>query len=180
MTERAEKLYAILPANQRDAFYQLVLHPVKASGIVAEINIWAGRNHLFAKQGRASTNAAATRVRELFREDQALTDYYNHTLAGGKWDHLMDQTHLGQFSWEPPRVNVMPAVSELLPVDEDLYGVAIEGDISAWPDHFGEAVLPVFDSFNPRHSCVEVFAQGTKAINHTITAEQSWIRIAKD
>jgi hypothetical protein len=180
VTERAEKLYKLLPANQRDAFYQLVLHPAKASGVVAEINIWAGRNHLFAKQGRASTNAAAMRVRELFREDQALTDYYNHTLAGGKWDHLMDQTHLGQFSWEPPRVNVMPAVSEVSPGDDDLYGVSIEGDVNAWPDHYGEAVLPAFDSFHPRHSYVEVFAQGTKPITYTITTEQPWIRITRD
>ena len=40
----------------------------------------------------------------------------------------MDQPHLGQSTWEPPRVNSMPAVSEVLPADTDDYGVAIEGD----------------------------------------------------
>jgi len=180
LAERAESLYALLPAAQRDAFYQLVLYPVKASAVVAQMNIAAGRNHLFARQGRASTNAEAERVRALFRQDQALSDYYNHQLAGGKWNHLMDQAHLGEFSWEPPRVNAMPAVAEVLPAPHDHFGVAIEGDINAWPGHFGAAALPVFDSFNPRRSYLEIFAEGTQPIEYAVSAGQPWIVLTKD
>jgi hypothetical protein len=180
VADRAEKLYAVLLPEQRDAFYQLVLHPAKASALVAEMNIVAGRNLLFAKQGRTSTNALAARVRELFLQDRAMTDYYNHTLAGGKWNHLMDQTHLGQFSWEPPIVNVMPAVSEVLLEDNDHFGVSVEGDVNTWPGHFGDAVLPAFDSFQPRRSYIDVFAMGTQPIDFSITAEQPWIVLTKD
>lgn len=180
LVARAERLHALLPPGQRDAFYQLVLHPVKASAVVAGMNIAAGRNHLFAQQGRASTNAMATRTRELFREDQALSDTYNHQLAGGKWNHLMDQPHLGQVTWQPPRVNAMPAVAEVLPADNDHFGVAIEGDASAWPDHWGDAVLPVADSLNPRRSYLEVFAEGTRPIDFAITAAEPWIRLIAD
>jgi hypothetical protein len=177
---RAEKLYDALPSEQRDAFYQLVLHPAKASALVAEMNIAAGRNHYFARQGRASTNAEASRTRELFKQDRAMTDYYNRQLAGGKWNHLMDQPHLGQFTWQPPRINSMPAVSEVLPADTDNYGVAIEGDASAWPDHFGEAVLPPFDSFNRQRSYVEVFAEGIRPIEFSIEADKPWIVLTED
>jgi hypothetical protein len=180
VTDEAERVYALLPQEQRDAFYQLVLHPTKASGIVAQMNIAAGRNHFFARQGRASANQEADRVRALFKQDQALSDYYNHELAGGKWDHLMDQTHLGQFSWEPPRVNATPPVSELLPADTDNYGVAIEGDVNAWPMHYGDAVLPPFDSFNQQVAYVEVFAEGTRPIAFTIEADKPWIRVIED
>ena len=180
VAERAEKLSAVLPPEQRDAFYQLVLHPAKASALVAEMNIEAGRNLLFAKQGRASTNAVATRVRELFRQDRAMSDYYNHELAGGKWNHLMDQTHLGQFSWEPPIVDVMPAVSEVLPADNAWFGVAIDGDVNTWPGHFGPAVLPAFDSFQPRRSYVDIFAMGTQPIEFSIAAAQPWIVLTAD
>lgn len=176
---KAERLYAVLPPEQRDAFYQLVLHPAKASAIVAEMNIWAGRNQLYGKQGRASTNAAAERVRELFRQDRALTNDYNHELAGGKWDHLMDQSHLGMHTWEPPVVDLMPAVSEVLLDDVSRAGVSIEGDVSTWPDHYSEAVLPAFDSFNPRRSFVDVFAIGSRPINYSIRAEQPWIVLTK-
>jgi len=180
VAEWAEKLYAILPSEQRDAFYQLVLHPAKASALVAEMNISAGRNRLFAKQGRASTNIEAGRVRELFRQDRAMSDYYNHQLAGGKWNHLMDQPHLGQFSWEPPIVDVMPAVSEVLPTDEDRFGIAVEGDVNAWPGHFGNAVLPAFDSFQSRRSYIDVFAMGTQPIEFAVTTEHPWIVLTKD
>ncbi len=173
--ERAEKLYAILPAEQRDAFFQLVLHPTKASSIVARLNLAAGRNHLFAKQGRASANFLAEKVRELFRQDRALTDAYNHELAAGKWNHLMDQTHLGQWSWEPPVVDAMPPVVELRTLDESRMGVSVEGDANTWPDHYGAPALPVFDSFQPRRSYVDVFAMGTRPIEFTIEAAQPWI-----
>jgi len=175
VAERAEKLYAILPAEQRDAFFQLVLHPAKASAIVAAMNIAAGRNHLFAKQGRSSTNTAAERVRDLFRQDRELTDAYNHQIAGGKWNHLMDQTHLGQFDWEPPVVDLMPPVVEVAPTNEARLGVSIEGSPFTWPDHYAGPVLPVFDSFQPHRSYIEVFPIGTQPIEYTVTATQPWI-----
>jgi hypothetical protein len=177
---RAEKVNSALPAHQRDAFYQLVLHPVKASATVAEMNIAAGRNRLYARQGRASTNAVAERVRELFRRDRALSDYYNHGLSHGKWNHLMDQTHLGQHSWEPPIVDVMPPVVEVLPADDDRFGVAVEGSEDSWPGHFGAAVLPVFDSFQPRRSYVDVFGKGTRPFQVAVTAEQPWVVLTED
>ncbi len=180
LVAQAEALSARLPADQRDAFFQLVLHPTKASALMAEINILAGRNQLYAKQGRLSTNLLATRVRQLFREDQALSDAYNHTLAGGKWNHLMDQAHLGQFSWEPPVVNVMPAVSEVLETGGLRFGVAVEGDVNTWPDHFGSATLPTFDSFHPRRSYVDVFAIGGGRFEAAVSAEEPWITLVPE
>ena len=180
VTTQAEAVYKAIPAEDRDAYYGLVLHPAKASGIVAQMNIAAGRNLLYARQGRASTNAEGARVRDLFRQDSAMSAYYNTQLAGGKWNHLMDQPHIGQYTWQPPRVNMMPAVSELLVPDSDAYGVAIEGDESAWPDHYGDPVLPVFDSLNPRTSWVEVFAQGQRAIDVAVQSESAWISVTPD
>ncbi|MFT3829876.1 MAG: glycosyl hydrolase 115 family protein [Opitutaceae bacterium] len=180
VVEHAEQLHRTLPAELRDAFFQLVLHPAKASALVAEMNIAAGRNRLYAKQGRAGTNAEAERVRELFRQDRALSDYYNHDLAGGKWNHLMDQAHLGQFDWEPPVVDVMPAVAEVLPRAESRFGVAVEGSPFTWPDHFGGASLPAFDAFQPRRSWIDVFAVGTKPIACRVSADQPWLSITPD
>lgn len=180
LVARAEHLESTLPAEQRDAFFQLVLHPVKASAIVNEVNIAAGRSQYFARQGRQSANLEAARARDLFAQDQALSDRYNHELADGKWNHLMDQPHLGQYSWEPPRVNLMPPVSAVLPADHDRYGVSIEGDVDAWPGHFDPAVLPTFDSLNPRRSYIEVFAEGTQEIEYRIEASDPWIVVTRD
>ena len=53
ITAKAEELYGKLPEAKRDAFYELVLFPTKASALVNELYLAAGRNALFARQGRA-------------------------------------------------------------------------------------------------------------------------------
>ena len=68
---------------------------------------------MYAGQGRASANDYAARVRELFQADADWSATYNHTLAHGKWDHMMDQTHIGYTGWQEPRVNAMPEVTEI-------------------------------------------------------------------
>ena len=71
------------------------------------------KNRLYASQGRASANDYGARARALFQADADLSADYNHTLAGGKWDHMMDQTHIGYTYWQQPDTNMMPAVSEI-------------------------------------------------------------------
>ena len=56
IASRAEAIYAELPESARAAFYQLVLYPTKACAVVNEIYITAGKNRLYAKQGRANAN----------------------------------------------------------------------------------------------------------------------------
>ena len=102
-----------MPENERDAFFELVLYPAKASAQVAELYITVGRNQLYASQGRASTNDWAAQARTLFQADADLSNDYNHTLAHGKWNHMMDQTHIGYTSWRDPPTNVMPSVKEI-------------------------------------------------------------------
>ena len=71
------------------------------------------KNRLYAEQGDLRANEYAKRARELFEEDKQLADYYNHKLAGGKWDHMMDQTHIGYTGWQQPARDVMPKVTEV-------------------------------------------------------------------
>lgn len=99
LAETVTALDAKLPAEARAAFFQLVLHPITACRIVNEMYVAAGRNRLYAVQGRVSAHAQAAQVRELFRQDAALPERWDQ-LLDGKWRHLMDQTHLGYTSWQ--------------------------------------------------------------------------------
>ncbi len=160
LVARAEKINGLIPQEQRDAFYQLVLHPIRACANLNEMYLAAGRNALFAKQGRASANAEAARVKTLFKKDQEISDYYNNTLADGKWRHMMDQTHIGYTGWESPRNNIIPKVVELdLPSTAD-FGVAVEGSALAWPGT--NAKLPPFDSINRQVSGSTFFPGAAK------------------
>jgi hypothetical protein len=180
LAKRARKLNDLLPPEQRDAYYQLVLHPTLACANFADLYIAAGRNALYAKQGRASANAEAARVRDLFKKDQDLSDYYNTKLAGGKWNHMMDQTHIGYTSWQSPNRNIMPRVMEITLPDTAEFGVAAEGSTEAWPGSEIEAVLPTFDSLNRQRSYIDVFAKGSKPIEFQAAADQPWIVLKED
>jgi hypothetical protein len=113
IVDQAEKISSELPAESRDAFYQLVLYPVKASAVVTELYIVVAKNRWYASHNDSRANEFAKRARELFQQDADLADYYNHTLAGGKWNHMMDQTHIGYISWQQPNRNIMPRVTEI-------------------------------------------------------------------
>jgi hypothetical protein len=180
LARRAQELSDLLPSDQHDAYYQLVLHPTLACANFADLYIAAGRNALYAKQKRASANAEAARVRDLFKKDQDLSDYYNTKLAGGKWNHMMDQTHVGYTSWQSPNRNTMPRVTEIDILDTADFGVAVEGSIEAWPGSEAEAALPTFDSLNRQRSYIDVFAKGSKPVEFQTAADHPWIILTED
>lgn len=174
ITAEAEKINSQLPSEYRDAFYQLVLYPTKASAVVTEMYIAAGRNQLYAAQGRASANAQAEYVRMLFQLDRELTETY-HQLRGGKWNHMMAQTHIGYTSWRDPRDNMMPKITEVTPEPSALLGVTVEGSESAWPGESNPAVLPPFDSLSQQCRWIDVFKRGSENFTYSVTANQPWV-----
>jgi hypothetical protein len=180
LAARAQKLNEVIPADQKDAYYQLVLHPVVACATFFDLYIAAGRNALYAQQGRASASAEAAKVRALFQKDQEMSDYYNNKLAGGKWQHMMDQTHIGYTGWQSPQRNIMPQVREMNAPDTADFGVAIDGSAEAWPGGRGNPILPTFDSLNPLRSFIEIFAKGRKPIDAKVTADMPWITLRED
>jgi hypothetical protein len=161
LTARAEKVAAALPVDARPAFFELVMHPIKAYGQVAELYIAAGRNKLYAAQGRAATNDEAARVKALFQADIDLTNEYNHTLLGGKWDHMMDQTHIGYTYWQEPPKNTMPAVKEIEIPDAAAMGV--------------DAERCAIDFFSKQRCYIDVYNKGKAPFDYTATVSAPWI-----
>jgi hypothetical protein len=138
-----------------------------------------GRNRMYAVQGRASTNETAERARELFREDERLARYYNEELAGGKWSHLMDQTHIGYTYWQQPVRNAMPAVQEMqVPAGAEM-GVSVEGSEASWPESPREAALPQLTPFEPPRY-FDIFNRGRTPFAYTVEASEPWLRLSRE
>jgi hypothetical protein len=55
-----------------------------------------------------AANCWAEKVKEFYVRDSLLTVHYHKEIAGGKWNHIMDQTHIGYTYWQQPPCNVMP------------------------------------------------------------------------
>ncbi|WP_426167647.1 glycosyl hydrolase 115 family protein [Pseudoduganella sp. R-34] len=179
LAEKAERINGQLPEAKRDAFFELVLYPVKAGAVVNELYATAGMNRLYARQGRAAANVLAERARELFRQDAALSEQY-HALRGGKWNHMMSQTRLGYTYWNQPPLNVMPAVNEVQLPAAGALGVAVEGHAAVWPGPGAEALaLPALDAYEKRARHVEVFNRGSLPLSFTIIADQPWLVLSR-
>jgi hypothetical protein len=106
---------------------------------------------------------------------------FNHDLAGGKWNHFMDQTHLGYTTWQDPPHNSLRAIklTEIDVPDAAAMGVAVEGSESVWPGETNKAVLPPFDVFNQQRHYIDVFNKGKSFFAFTATASEPWIILAE-
>ncbi len=178
IAEQAEKIYKAIPAEKKDAFYQLVLYPVKACAALNELYITVGKNRMSAVQGRATTNDLAERARELFRMDEQLARDYNQTLAGGKWNHLMDQTHIGYTFWNQPIRNALPAIQEIQTPAPSEMGVAVEGSPASWPDRPGQATLPPQNIYDQQPRYFEIFNCGQTPFAFSAEASEPWLRVS--
>ena len=172
---RATALNDRLRPDQRDAFFELVLYPVLACANLTQMYIAAARNRRAAEQARACVNAEAAEVRRRFQFDHALAARYNHGIAGGKWDHMMDQTHIGYFDWYPPERDIMPAVTEADAPSGAGFGVAVDGSGRCWPGYYLPPALPVLDSLSRQTSFFDVFPRGADAIEVSVTADRPWV-----
>ena len=178
LTAEAEGIYQKLPAAERDAFFELVLYPTKACEQVNDLYITTAKNRLYASQGRASANDYAAQARALFQADADLSAYYNHALGGGRWDHMMDQTHIGYTSWQEPPRNVMPRVVEIeIPTNAEM-GVALEGSTNVWPRTSDEPALPQFDNFTRPARYLDIFNQGQTPFEFSATPDAPWIKLS--
>ncbi len=148
LRDKATQLYHIIPQQYKDAYYQLVLHPVEACANLNELYFAAAKNSLYAAQGRSATNMMATNVKDLFKKDSVISHFYNKVMANGKWDHMMDQTHIGYTYWQQPPADKMPPVTNIqLPTAAQM-GVAIVGSELGWP-HVKSKAVPVTRVFIP-------------------------------
>jgi hypothetical protein len=109
---KAEVINNDLNPQQKDAFFQLVLHPIKACANLNEMYYNVALNKESFKEKYERTNEYADKVKELYKKDSLITIEY-HRLNNGKWNHMMSQTHIGYTYWQQPPVNKMPAVHYL-------------------------------------------------------------------
>lgn len=98
LRSRAERMDEKLPPDYHDAYFQLVLYPVTALCNLHEMY------HAVALNKPDS-------VKWYFENDSLLTARFHTTLAGGKWNRMMSQTHIGYTSWNDPPRNRMPALT---------------------------------------------------------------------
>ena len=95
----ALRQYNSLPASYHDAYRQFILFPIELMSNLHQMYFAQAQNHTLYKQGNPKANVWADECERLFKRDSLICDYYNHKMAGGKWNGMMTQKHIGYTSW---------------------------------------------------------------------------------
>lgn len=95
----ALRQYNRLPASYHDAYRQIILFPIEMMSNLHQMYFAQAQNHALYKQGNPKANVWADECERLFKRDSLICDYYNHKMAGGKWNGMMTQKHIGYKSW---------------------------------------------------------------------------------
>ncbi len=109
LEKQAEKIDQSMSSEYKDTYLELVLHPIKAHANLNELYYNAALNKAAYKNKYSIANEYADEVKKLYANDSLITLQY-HRLRNGKWNHMMDQTHIGYTYWQQPSNNKMPEV----------------------------------------------------------------------
>ena len=95
----ALRQYNSLPASYHDAYRQIILFPIEVMSNLHQMYFAQAQNNALYKQGNPKANVWADECERFFKRDSIICDYYNHKMAGGKWNGMMTQKHIGYTSW---------------------------------------------------------------------------------
>ena len=125
-----------------DAYHQLVLYPIQSMANLYEMYYAQAQNLYLASVGDLRANEYADEVERCFARDSELTAEY-HAIGGGKWNHLMDQTHIGYRSWQQPEAQTCPMVMRIDQADRNKNLFMSQGGyISIEAEHYAQAKDP--------------------------------------
>ncbi|MBO8131320.1 MAG: glycosyl hydrolase 115 family protein [Candidatus Marinimicrobia bacterium] len=179
VAKKAEEINARLPEKYRDAYYQLIIYPTLACANLNELYYTVAKNRLYAKQTRALTNYLAKKVKKLFEKDSLLSYKYNKEIANRKWNHMMDQTHIGYTSWRDPERNIMPEVYMIENKNEPDIAIMVEGSSILLPDSGNTANLPEFDNLNNQTYYIEIFNRGKEPFTYEIGYDKNILTVSE-
>ncbi|WP_294287069.1 glycosyl hydrolase 115 family protein [uncultured Chryseobacterium sp.] len=114
---KALRLKEDIPAEYQDAYYQLVLYPIDACSNLYEMYYAVAKNRELAAKKDPEANQYADQVKQCFERNAELDNYYNNVMAGGKWQHMMDQMRIGYKTWADGKENIMPEVTYVSEAD---------------------------------------------------------------
>jgi hypothetical protein len=112
---RALRQFIDIPKDYKDTYKEIVLFPVQAMANLYDLYYSVAMNSKLSSNKDMAANDWADRAEYCFKRDSILCADYNLNIAGGKWNHMMDQVHIGYTTWHPPVQNVIPKLVRVEP-----------------------------------------------------------------
>ncbi|MFA9186753.1 glycosyl hydrolase 115 family protein [Flavobacterium magnesitis] len=110
LVEKVNRLSQSIPEERKDAWFQLVVYPVKGAAYI---------NHkfLYWKLSLESKNEEEKKKfenlsKEGFQKIEELTQYYNTEMSNGKWNNMMSRTPRKLPVFDPIKYDIAPKIEE--------------------------------------------------------------------
>lgn len=116
LQHEARRLEAMLPADRRDAWFELVRYPVEGAALMNKKWLCAQHARRYAAERLAAAGEYAAASRQAYDSIRLLTDRYERGIAGGKWRGIISPSprNLPVFAapvfGEMPREQLSPVV----------------------------------------------------------------------
>lgn len=175
----AAALYDAMPDEDKAAFYQLYLYPIRGASLMNQKILYAYKSREYAKFGRTSANRYAELSGQAFEKIKAETEYYNKTLSGGKWDGVMDWRHHDRLVFHGMETG------SVKPRPGQDFMVMIEGQDKPTPpadvstDNPRNA-LPELTCIKNRDGYdkvfIDLFTRGTDPVDWTLASDAAWLK----
>lgn len=136
----AHNLGFLLPATYRDTYDQIISYPVQACSNLYNMYYAQAKNHALAAKLDPEANQWADKVKSCYLRDSLLSHYYNKVISNGKWNHMMDQIHIGYTSWNNPQKQIMPKVIRVPEKEKTYTFQEIDGYVAMEAEHFTRAI----------------------------------------
>lgn len=171
--DKVQKLYEEVMPSRRDAFFELIKYPVQGASLLNKKLLYAQMYRMLAPLNLPEANEYAQLSQQSFDQIQHLTYLYNHQIADGKWNKMMD--------CEPRNLPVFQQMElpELKIPDQTGIVVFMDGLNTAVQPHIFVPV-PAFVQSANNNLVFTVLQKGLNSKNWDIVQKPVWVKILVD
>ena len=133
LQHEVRRLEAMLPADRRDAWFELVRYPVEGAALMNKKWLYAQHARRYAAEGLVAAGEYAEASRQAYDSICLLTDRYNGEIAGGKWREMMSMSPRSLPVFAAPVFGEMPRRQRAPVLWADGAGKCIGADTTELP-----------------------------------------------
>jgi hypothetical protein len=176
---KCEMLRNEMPEEIFPAFYELVYYPALGSMNLQKMQLAAGKNMHYARQGRIEANLLAQETMKCIERDRHLVGEY-HEIDGGRWYGMGLSEHVGFVNWIDEECEY-PLLTSIVPANKPRIIVSVAGtspstqggDWTVKPLHLDGFMRP-----DVTRAVIEISCGSSKPVDYRIVCENKWLNLS--
>ncbi len=154
------------------AYYSMIHYPAMASMNVLKMQLYAGKNHLYASQGRTAANLYGELTQECILLDRRYAQEWG-AFNGGKWNGMQLEQHIGFTRWNDDDYRY-PVIMKVEPAHCPRLSVSRKDEERTATKTFGPPMtvrIPDFQYAGCTRAVLEIANGGCGCLHYRISVE---------